>query len=409
MEQKREIELLVSKVLEKLDERGNSPNTILRHKRVYAQLIDYSSRHGNGNYSTELISCFLEERRIAAKGHGPHYMKQYDIALNKLADEAAGQEIRLNHRSYSPKLVSETFSWVLPEMKSRLEKRLKNPDSIRYRLLELNNFLLYLESVDIRSLADINIDHVAEGFHRSKDKGRFHSTVCEFLKISYKNGWIPSDLSYLVPQNRAHKPTPTVYSAEEIEQVLACIDASTASGKRKRAVFLIAARLGLRNSDICELQFSNIDWHKKMISLTQKKTGVPIMLPLLSDIEEALKAYIEIRPQSGLPYIFLRNKAPYLQLRNTTVIYELRLLFEQAGINTQGKRCSPHTLRSSLASSLLKEGVSYPIIQKTLGHSGPTATKYYAKIDIEKLRDCALEVPPPSGNFAKLLGGAKNA
>lgn len=217
------------------------------------------------------------------------------------------------------------------------------------------------------------------------------------------------DLSCFVPQVRTHKPVPVVYSTEEVEQVLGCIDDSTVSGKRKRAVFLIVARLGLRNSDVCELQFSSIDWGKKIISLVQKKTGIPIVLPLLPEIEEAIREYIAVRPESDLPYIFLRNRAPFLPLRNTTVVYELRNLFAQAGINTQGKRCGPHALRSSLASSLLKEGVSYPVIQKALGHSSPTATKYYAKVDIERLRDCALEVPMASGKFAKLIGGDVNA
>ena len=54
-------------------------------------------------------------------------------------------------------------------------------------------------------------------------------------------------------------------------------------------------------------------------------------------------------------------------------------------------------------SSLLKEGIHYPVIQKALGHSSPNATKYYTKIDISRLRDCALEVPPPSGNFERLI------
>lgn len=254
-----------------------------------------------------------------------------------------------------------------------------------------------------------HINHLAEAFRRSRNKSRFHSVVCEFLRFSSKQDWISRDLSCFVPQIRAHKPTPSIYSAEEVEQVLNCIDALTISGKRKRAVFLIVARLGLRNSDVCELQFSNIDWGKKMISLVQKKTGTPIALPLLPEIEEAIREYIAVRPESDLPYVFLRNRAPFLPLRNTTVVYELRSLFVEAGINTQGKRCSPHTLRSSLASALLREGISYPIIQKVLGHSSPTATKYYAKVDIARLRDCALEVPIASGKFSKLIGGDSNA
>lgn len=407
--EKSELELLASGVTEKLRERGNSPNTIARHQRVFSQLILFSNEIGNTGYSEELIKHFMEDRQETAKEHGPRYMEQYRIALNKLADEADGREIQLNHRRFPRSRETVIFAWALSEMEHRLEGRLKNAQDVRGRIHELQSFFVYLEDSGVKSLRDIRINHLSEGFSRAGDKPRFHSVMCEFLKLSFKEGWMPLDLSCFVPPVRAHKPVPTVYSAEEIERVLACIDTSSDSGKRKRAVFVIIARLGLRNSDVCELQFSNIDWGKKTISLIQKKTGMPIVLPLLPEIEEAVKDYISVRPKSDLPYIFLRNGAPYLPLRNTTIIYELRHLFEQAGVNTRGKRCSPHTLRSSLASSLLSEGVSYPVIQKALGHSSPTATKYYAKVDIEKLRDCALGVPPASGTFAKLIGGVTNA
>jgi integrase/recombinase XerD len=133
------------------------------------------------------------------------------------------------------------------------------------------------------------------------------------------------------------------------------------------------------------------------------KTGIPLVLPLLPEIEDAINRYIAARPQSDLSFIFLRHKAPYYPLRNSTLDYELRKLLEENGINTDGKKKGAHTLRSSLASSLLKEGIHYPVIQKALGHSSPNATKYYTKIDISRLRDCALEVPPPSGNFERLI------
>lgn len=409
MEQNKELELLAAGVTKKMSERGNSTNTIARHQRVYSQLIAFSEKCGEKDYSEKLIALFLEEKRTDAKEHGPRYMEQYSIALNKLADEAAGHELQLNHRYFPTGPEVTYFSWVLPEIENQMQKRLKNQQDIKGRMQELRCFLAYLEAEGIQALDEININHLSDSFRHARDKPRFHSVICEFLKLASKQGWIPMDLSCFVPQVRAHKPVPVVYSSEEVERVLGCIDNSTVSGKRKRAVFLIVARLGLRNSDVCELQFSNVDWGKKVISLVQKKTGIPIVLPILPEIEEAMRAYIAVRPASDLPYIFLRNRAPFLPLRNSTVVYELRNLFAQAGINTQGKRCGPHALRSSLASSLLREGVSYPVIQKALGHSSPTATKYYAKFDIERLRDCALEVPLASGKFAKLIGGATNA
>jgi len=44
-------------------------------------------------------------------------------------------------------------------------------------------------------------------------------------------------------------------------------------------------------------------------------------------------------------------------------------------------------------------------VRRLLGHHDPDAIKHYAKIDIDNLRCCAIDVPPPSGNFEALLEG----
>ena len=61
-----------------------------------------------------------------------------------------------------------------------------------------------------------------------------------------------------------------------------------AKGKRDYAMILIASRLGLRSSDICQLKFSELDWKQNRIVLKQKKTGTEIELPLLAEIGEAI-------------------------------------------------------------------------------------------------------------------------
>jgi len=52
-----------------------------------------------------------------------------------------------------------------------------------------------------------------------------------------------------------------------------------------------------------------------------------------------------------------------------------------------------HAMKSSLASALLAENVSLPIISVILGHSSTRTTEIYLKIDIKQMRNCSLEVP----------------
>ncbi|MCL2670446.1 MAG: tyrosine-type recombinase/integrase [Clostridiales bacterium] len=77
----------------------------------------------------------------------------------------------------------------------------------------------------------------------------------------------------------------------------------------------------------------------------------------------------------------------------------------KAGIIPGGRSCGPHAFRSSLASSMVNDGLPYEAVRKTLGHTDPNAIKSYARLDIEQLRAYALPVPEASGGFADFLCG----
>ena len=80
-----------------------------------------------------------------------------------------------------------------------------------------------------------------------------------------------------------------------------------------------------------------------------------------------------------------------------------------AGIDITEKKHGPHTFRSSLANSMINDDVPYEAVTKILGHTDSDAIKHYAKLDLEKLRECAIEVPGPSGTFKAFLDGGTNA
>ena len=311
MKQACSLESMVDAVLSEMKRRGNAKNTIERHERAYSQFYEYALTQGENSYSKVLARSFLEEKEKLSAYRGPRFMEQYRIALNKLDDIAKGQDIRLRHLENGYHLKSSCFDWVIPFFEERLKRRLKNTYDVRTRLRILSLFLSFIETQNAKKLEDISINHIAAAFEASTDQNHFRSTIREFLSFAAENGWMPTNLSCFVPKIRRHRGVPTVYSTDDIETCLASIDRTTQSGKRTYAVLLICARLGLRNTDACELKFSDIDWVKKTISIVQMKTGIPLVLPLLPEIEDAINRYIAARPQSDLSFIFLRHKAPY--------------------------------------------------------------------------------------------------
>ena len=81
----------------------------------------------------------------------------------------------------------------------------------------------------------------------------------------------------------------------------------------------------------------------------------------------------------------------------------------RSGINIAGKKHGPHSLRASLASSMVNDGISYETVRKVLGHDSPNAIRHYARLDIQMLRNCALACPAPSGTLHLQITLKRNA
>ena len=157
---------------------------------------------------------------------------------------------------------------------------------------------------------------------------------------------------------------------------------------------LLAARIGLRCSDIANMQFTNILWERKLISINQQKTKDPIELPLFPEIGNAVIDYLKHgRPQSNLPYIFIRHIPPYDNVCNNLLYGIIKKYMNLSGVEYDERKHGPHALRHSLATNLLNKEVALPVISSVLGHTRSESTMFYLRVDVNSLRKCALEVP----------------
>lgn len=189
--------------------------------------------------------------------------------------------------------------------------------------------------------------------------------------------------------------------------MLKAVDRGNPKGKRDYAMILLAARLGLRASDICSLTFENLLWSQNLIVLIQEKTKKRIELPLIAEIGNAIIDYLKYgRPIAELPYVFLHANHGYRKLQEPTLHSIVCHYMRLAGIaNVDAKKHGPHALRHSLAGFLLEKKTPLPVISEVLGHTNTESTKTYIKIDMDSLSQCALEVPTVSDHFYR-EGGA---
>ena len=72
--------------------------------------------------------------------------------------------------------------------------------------------------------------------------------------------------------------------------------------------------------------------------------------------------------------------------------------FKKAGLDISNRKHGPHALRHSLASNLLSNNTPMHVIKDVLGHTNLNTTKIYLNIDINTLKQFALEVPDEDQN-----------
>lgn len=275
-------------------------------------------------------------------------------------------------------------------------------DTLDANRIYLHRFLEYLELNNVCMISSVVNYHILDFINslRIYSKSTIHcmlSSLKNFLKYLQDNGHTAIDLSYLVPKSNYKKEAhlPTTYKKDEVERLIQAVDRGSPKGKRDLAMILLAARLGLRSSDICSLKFENIHWETNTILLIQHKTKKRIELPLLTEIGNSLIDYLKYgRPISNLPYIFIHCGQPYDRLAEPTLHSIVTFYLRRAGIdNVSEKKHGPHALRHSLAGFLLENKTPLPVISEVLGHSNTESTKTYLRIDLKSLRQCALEVP----------------
>jgi integrase len=160
-------------------------------------------------------------------------------------------------------------------------------------------------------------------------------------------------------------------------------------------MLLLALRTGLRSVDIINLKLGDIQWKRNTIEIVQSKTGSPLVLPLLTDVGNAIADYIlNGRPESQQPYLFLHTQAPYRKLSASASGYGISCKVMKAAGIRQGPedRKGFHCFRPYVASRLLSEETPLPIISSILGHRNKDTTKIYLSTDLVHLRACALDL-----------------
>lgn len=224
--------------------------------------------------------------------------------------------------------------------------------------------------------------------------------IRSFLRYVFDTDKYEKDCSvYVLKDNyRKNSKLPTTYEEQEIRSMVNSVERASAIGKRDYLVLLLATEYGWRAKDITLFRFDQIDWDNNLIRFNQHKTDVPVEFPLLSSVGNAIIDYLKDgRPKSDAPEVIVSHMGVNLgtPLSSPTIHSIVTKYLRRADIaGWTRKKHGPHAMRHSLATNLLKKNVALPIISTVMGHQRTETTNVYLSVDYDKLKECALPMPP---------------
>lgn len=372
------------------------------YSRHYLQLSSYCREHGVHGYDLTAIEAYLKEKEAQYERNEitRDYYMQIRRSMKILIEYASGGVlVSTIERKGTRFTLHETFENILQEY---LREKDFHPNTQDDVVWAVRRFLFYLEQSRHYSLHCIDESHVRHFLLAMSERlssGSLKNMMCylkEFGRFVLEKGYTECDMVPLfsIKVRRETKVYPTL-TDDELDRILEQIDTKTVMGKRDMAMLMLAVTTGLRAIDIVNLRLNDIDWMRGEIRLVQKKTCIPVTLPLMPQAGEAVKEYIlHGRQECDSPYIFLTLKYPVRKFADdTTFGYMFGKYQQMAGIERQafdGKGF--HAIRRRIATKMIVSGVPVTTISQVLGQMKTESAKQYLSFDTENLRECAISL-----------------
>ena len=206
-----------------------------------------------------------------------------------------------------------------------------------------------------------------------------------------------------IPTKKASRPLVSYLEKAEIDALLATPDQDCPQGRRDHAVLLFLYNTGARADEVAHVQIGDLDLgqasHRdRSFVVIRGKGNKRRACPLwVKTVNELLPLVGERKPTE---HLFLNRRGQPLTRFGIHALVER---YAAAVAKTRGslakKRVSPHTIRHTAATHLLRAGVDINTIRAWLGHVSLDTTNVYAEVDIEMkakaLESCQVEEDEP--------------
>ena len=266
----------------------------------------------------------------------------------------------------------------------RFEKKYSENTISSYKR-DLNKINSYLKK-DFIKLTKADIQKYIQNLSKNESSNTISRTISS-LKSFYKfleiNKYTNTNPLTTNINTKTARKLPKVLSEEEVNKLLD-INLNNDFDYRNKAMLELMYSSGLRVSELINLTVNDVDLKNSLVRIFGKGSKERIV-PLNDYATEALNNYIlyhrpKLFKQKENNYLFLNNHGN--QMTRQGFFKTLKKITKEKGIKSE---LSPHTLRHSFATHLLKYGADLRSIQELLGHSDISTTQIYTHITNEML------------------------
>ena len=274
----------------------------------------------------------------------------------------------------------------------RVERNV-SPQTIDAYKRDISQYLGYLNDSGIKNLSKIKSTHIRSYIRVLNDGGmapasisRIISSIRSYHKYLSSENILDKNPVLVINNPKLPKKLPNVLSEKEISLIIDSIDESSQFYQRDKAIIEMLYSCGIRVSEICNLEMSNLFIKDELIRV-MGKGNKERLLPLGSRSRIYLDNYL-LSSRLGFikktrsSFVFVSRNGNQLTRAMVNII-----LNKWVHISGLRKSVSPHKLRHSFATHLLEGGADLRFVQALLGHSDISTTQIYTHLDKHHLKE----------------------
>jgi integrase/recombinase XerD len=215
---------------------------------------------------------------------------------------------------------------------------------------------------------------------------RHTTTLRNLYQFLLREGAISHDPTEFLPLPKHWSTLPKYLNLEEIDRMIAAPDCSRPTGLRDRAMIELLYAAGLRVSELCGVEMTDLEPDLGVIRVTGKGNKQRLV-PVGKEALAAVSAYLDegrarLLKGRASPFLFVTARGSKLSRKS---FWKLLILHgKKAGIF---KGLTPHVIRHSFATHLVERGADLRSVQTMLGHADISTTQIYTHVVRSRLRE----------------------